>query len=705
MKFFNNMIDNAPIRSQLFITVASGIVMLLGALILASTWVSDRQLREMLIEQGKQATHSMADSSKLALLYDSPENAEKAVELTLAFPGVNRIWIYKADGSLFYASDTNAENTSTPDFSRVHVSSQPSKFSEDADTWRFISPVILRPSNESLQAQLFENPADSQEKLIGYVIVSSSKDSMKEISSGILFSNFIIAIAIGPLLLLALHTIICRLTQPLYTMSKVMQKTGQGEMVSQVNPQGPQEITHIAGAFNRMISALAERDEKLRKQNIHLEKQAIRDHLTGLTNRVGFEQALTTAIEECTTLDTRHALCYMDLDKFKIVNDSCGHNAGDELLKNITDIFRHHIRKDSDVLARIGGDEFALILKNCSIEKARSIGENICNDIKNYRFNWEDKTFTIGVSIGIIQINRNTGVIQDVISQADSACYTAKGKGRGQVFVSNEDDINLQKLSGETNIANRIINNLENNAFLLMSQKIQPLKNFTQRKQQYEILLRMNDDQGIPVEQHKLLSAAERYNLMSQIDRWVISRTFKHLSPENPMLSSLETCIIDISASSLNDETLIPFIREQFRIHQTPPGLVCFSITETTTINNISKAGQFIDSIHQLGCRIALDDFVSNSSSFAYIRRMNIDYLKIHGDFFRDFLNNPVNQVMVRSINEIAHILKIKTIAEQIDDSDILDELVKIGIDYVQGSVIAIPIPLDDCCKKEAPAA
>ena len=701
MKFFNRKINDAPIRTQLFITVAAGIVLLLGALIFASTWISDRQVREMLIEQGKQATLSMADSSKLALLYDSPENAENAVKLTLAFPGVNHIRIYKADGSLFYASDTDRENIDTPDFSRVSASSQPSIFSEDEDTWCFISPVVLRPSNESLQEQLFENPADSREKLIGYVVVSSSKDSLKKIGSGILFSNFSIAISVGIMLLLALHSIIRRLTRPLYSISEIMKQTGEGELAGQIDPQGPQEITQIAGAFNRMISVLAERDEKLRRQNIHLEKQAVRDHLTGLINRVGFEQSLQVVIDECAADGTEHVLCYMDLDKFKIVNDSCGHNAGDELLKNITGIFRHHIRKDSDVLARVGGDEFALILKNCSAEKAKSIGESICEDIRNYRFNWEDRVFTIGVSIGIVQICHNTGIIQDLISQADSACYAAKGKGRGQVFVSDRDDASLQQLSGETRIANRIISCLENDDFLLLSQKIQPLKNFTQQKQQFEIMLRMNDEQGRPVPQQKLLSAAERYKLMNQIDRWVIAQTFSHLSPANPVLHTLETCIIDISASSLDDETLLPYIREQLSIHQTPPGLVCFSITETTTINNISKAGQFIDSIHQLGCRIALDDFVSNSSSFAYIRRMNIDFLKIHGDFFRDFLSNPVNQVMVRSINEIAHILKIKTIAEQIDDSAVLDELVSAGIDYAQGSIIAEPVSIDDCCQAE----
>ncbi len=699
MKFLNDLINRTSIRPQLFATVATGMVLLLVALILASTWVSDQQVRHLLIEQGKQATSNMADNSSLALLYDSPQNAETAIRSTLAFPGVSCVDIYKPDASLFYSSEKNV-SVEKPDFSAITSSSRPGIFSEDSDTWKFIAPVSIKAGNRSMQDELFSSQLSEQEQLIGYVIITSSKASLKSISNGILLSNAIIAFVVGLLLLLALQKTIKRLTQPLYSISAVMQKTEQGEDVPLISTDGPLEIQHIAGAFNRMIKALAERDEELRKQNIHLEKQAVRDHLTKLINRVGFERALQTAIEECRTLDTEHALCYMDLDKFKIINDSCGHNAGDELLKNVSEIFKHHIRKDTDILSRVGGDEFALILKNCSAEKARSISENICRDIKNYRFNWDNKVFSIGVSIGIVQLDKNTGVIQDVISTVDSACYAAKEKGRGQVFVAGASASDKDNLSGETQLANRIIDYIENNKFQLHCQKTIPLNNNAGTGLHYEVQLQMTDEDGVTIPQHKLLSAAERYNLMNRIDQWVITQTLKQFNAHRQFTDVLESCTISISASSINNEQFIEFIQGQFSIFEIPPRLICFSITETTTINNISKAGQFINSAHQIGCRIALDDFVSNSSSFAYIKKMNIDYLKIHGDFFRDFVHNPVNQAMAKSINEIAHILNIRTIAENIDDKESLTALITLGIDFAQGDAVAKPVPIDECCEQ-----
>lgn len=703
MKALSNLINRTSIRPQLFFTVATGIIFLLVSLIFASTWVSDQQIRQMLIQQGKQATSNMANNSSLALLYDSPENAETAIQSILSFPGVNCIDIYKADFSLFYSSDKDLATEATgikPDFSVIKNITEPRILSENKHTWKFIAPVSIKARNQSMQEQLFSDQINDQQQLIGYIIITSSKDSLTTISDGILLSNSVIAFVIGLLLLLALQKTIIRLTQPLYSISSVMQKTELGKNVSRINENGPQEVQHITSAFNSMITALAERDEKLQKQNINLEKQAVRDHLTRLINRVGFEQSLKTAIEECSTLEVQHALCYMDLDKFKIVNDSCGHGAGDELLKNISEIFKHHIRKDNDILARVGGDEFALILKNCSLEKARSIGENICRDVKNYRFKWNSNVFSIGVSIGIIQLNKNTGDIQDVISKVDSACYTAKEKGRDQVFITDADDSKLIKPGSETQIAKQVIDHIENNKFKLLCQKIKPLKSEVKAKLHYEIFFQMTGSDGKPVPKHKVLSAAERYNLMNRVDQWVITQTLKQLNKNRAFIDNLATCTIDISASSLNNEQFISFIEGQLNIFEIPPDIICFSITETTTINNISNAIQFTNSIHKLGCRVALNDFVSNSSSFSYIKKMNFDYLKIHGDFFKGFANNQVNQVIVKSINDIAHILNIETIAEHIDDTESLNELINfnIGIDFAQGKAIAEPVSFDKCC-------
>jgi len=464
MKKIKNIINSTSIRPQLFITVAIGITFLLVALIFASTWVSDRQVREVLIEQGKQATVNLSENSSLALLYDSPDNVKTAVQSARAFPGVKHINIYRADESLFYCSEmpdvnmmhettveteaSNIKHNSDADgmldealnLEHITPSAEPQIINEDEHHWKFFTPVSIRADNQQIQDQIFGSTLKKEQQVIGYVVITSSKDSLKNISRGILLSNALIALFIGLLILLALQKTIKRLTQPLYAISSIMQKAEQGEYTRHINTAGPIEVHHIANAFNRMIGALSERDETLRKQNLRLEKQANHDHLTGLMNRIGFEQSLTLAIHESNSLQANHALCYMDLDKFKVVNDSCGHNAGDELLNILSGIFKRHTRKDSDSLARVGGDEFALILKNCTLEKARSICENICQDVADYRFKCKGQTFTVGVSIGIVQIDESTDTVANLVSQADQACYIAKEKGRGQVIIMDVED-------------------------------------------------------------------------------------------------------------------------------------------------------------------------------------------------------------------------------------------------------------------------
>ena len=444
MKRLDKLINRTSIRPQLFLTVAIGIVILLIALIFASTWVSDQQVRQVLIEQGKQATSNLSQNSRLSLLYDSPENADTAIRFAMAFPGVKHVSIYRADATLFHCSDKTIKSDQPPTIKHVKklnldtikLSGEPQIIMDDNSNWKFLSPVSIKTDGESIQSQLFDSQLSEDEQLIGYVVITSSKDSLKNISRGILLSNAVIALVIGLLILLALQKTIKRLTQPLHSISTVMQKVEQGEYISHISSAGPLEAHHIANAFNRMIAALAERDEALRKQNIHLEKQASHDHLSGLMNRIGFEQSLRLAIAECKTQRVQHALCYMDLDKFKVVNDSCGHNAGDELLKIISNIFRKHVRKDSDALSRVGGDEFSLILKNCSLEKARSICENIRQDVIDYCFECNGKTFSVGVSIGIVQINGIENTVDAIVAKADRACYTAKAQGRNQVFVA-----------------------------------------------------------------------------------------------------------------------------------------------------------------------------------------------------------------------------------------------------------------------------
>ncbi len=700
MKFISKLINTSSIGSQLSITVAIGIVFLLFSTIYASAWVSNQQLRHLLIKQGMQATSSLSESSKLALLYDSPENAKVSINATLAFPGVTGIAIYKADYTLLYRSNESINATFSSElFDAENNNSQ--VLIEDDEHWQFASAVRIKNPNESINKQLFSSQISAKEKLIGYVLIVSSKDKLKSVRNGILLINSTVITIIGLLLLFALHKTIKRLTKPLNSISEVMQKTEQGKYIPHISHDGPLEVHNIADTYNRMIKTLEERDETLRKQNIHLESQATHDHLTGLINRIGFEQLLENAIEECKTLNKNHVLCYMDLDKFKIVNDSCGHNAGDELLQAISNLFEKHIRKDSDTLARVGGDEFTLILKNCSIEKAETIGNEICKEIENYRFNWEGNVFSIGISIGIVAMDKNTGKLRDIVSFADSACYIAKENGRGQVHVIKPDDKDIQSISGETKIASEIIDHLDNNKFDLYCQPIKNINPDQPGKHQYEILLRMKDKEGKSISPDKFISSAERYDLMSRIDRWVITQTLTQLNDNKDIINTIESCTINISASSIKDENFLLFIKDAFKTHNIQPALICFEIAEATNLSINSKVNEFINQAHDIGCTIALDDFVCNSASFTHIKHMKIDYLKIHGDLFKDIINNPVNHAMTRSINEIAHILNIKTVAENIEDENSFNEAVSIGINYAQGYFIGAPIPLSNALNAE----
>ena len=693
------------IQRQLFFTVAIGIVLLLFALIFASTWVSDQQVRKVLIEQGRQVTSNLAKSTRLALIYDSPNNAEAAIRSVLAFHGVVRIDIYKPDGFLFYCSGKEAEGYVEHEHLNqdlISVLDEVGIVGEDEDNWFFFAPVSIGQNDQSIHDELFTSKSSDDEKLIGYVFVTISKESLKAIDSGILFSNSIIVFVIGLLLLFALKKTIKRLTKPLYSISSVMKNAEQGEYASHVEADGPEEFRHIAGAYNRMIGVLADRDEMLRKQNISLKKQATHDHLTGLMNRIGFEQSLKLAIEESKISEARHMLCYMDLDKFKIINDSCGHNAGDELLKNVCKIFNLNIREDSDVLARVGGDEFSLILKNCPLEKARSICEEICEDINNYRFTWDEKVFSIGVSIGMTLLDAKAGTIHDIVSKADNACYIAKENGRGQVHVGTDDD--RVSIKGDMQMADQIINHLDDNKFKLLCQRIKPLDDDGQIQHRFEMLLQMTGEDGVVIEQDRFISSAERYGLMDRVDRWVVRNTLEVLSKHSVFCETLDLCTIDISAASLNDEQFIGFIKEQLTLFEIDPHVICFEITEMIAINNVARVEIFICELHEMGCRVALDDFVSNSSSFLHIKKMNVDYLKIHCDFFKDFVSNSVSHAMVKSINEIAHIMDIKTIADHVDDEKLLEELAVLGVDYVQGNTIAEPVMIEELIEQEGKA-
>ncbi len=422
--------------------------------------------------------------------------------------------------------------------------------------------------------------------------------------------------------------------------------------------------------------------------------QATHDSLTGLINRADFERHLGIVLNQVKE-DTEHALCYMDLDQFKVINDTCGHMAGDQLLQNISKLLLNRIRKSDDTLARVGGDEFVLLLENCPLEQAEKIAKSMCEAVQDYRYVWNDNPFTIGISIGLVPINNTSYEFQDILSKADSACYMAKEKGRNRVHTYLVDDQELMQRQGEMNVVSSITEAYENDLFQLYYQPIVSMNNLDEKTQHYEILIRMFDRDGNILPPGFFLPAAERYNLAHKVDRWVIRASLNWLARNPVQLENLKCCAINLSGMSLNDEKLFDFIELQLRKTKVPTEKICFEITETAAITNLSRATALIGRLRDLGCKTALDDFGSGMSSFAYLKNFPIDYLKIDGVFVKDIISDPIDNAMVKSINDIGHVLGLKTIAEYVEDEEILSRLKELGIDEAQGFYIAKPQPLD----------
>lgn len=422
--------------------------------------------------------------------------------------------------------------------------------------------------------------------------------------------------------------------------------------------------------------------------------QASHDALTGLANRSEFDRAIKEAVFLAYTDNSEHALCYLDLDQFKVVNDTCGHLAGDELLRQVGELLRKHLRKQ-DFVARLGGDEFGVLMYNCGLNEASHACEKLRDAIKNFYFAWEDRRFTIGVSIGVSSITDTSGNPGSLLKEADAACYAAKDKGRNRVHVFRPDDEELALRQGEMQWVEKIQRGLEQDCFCLYGQLIVPLSGQDEGLH-FETLIRYRNEKGAIIPPGAFLPAAERYNLAPAVDRWVIRHLFEWLANKAGFLDQLAICSINLSGLSLSDETMLAFISEQFSLWPVPAHKICFEITETAAIANLSQATKFINQLRNEGCLFSLDDFGSGLSSFAYLKNLPVDFLKIDGLFVKDILDDKVDLAMVKSINEVGHIMGKKTIAEFVENERIFNLLHTLGVDYAQGYGIEKPVPLDE---------
>ena len=443
---------------------------------------------------------------------------------------------------------------------------------------------------------------------------------------------------------------------------------------------------------NLQILVVSEDVTEARGLSEELSYQASHDSLTGLINRRKFEQLLKALLARSKRDSSEHFLCYVDLDQFKVINDTCGHLAGDELLRRLSVLLKEKLRK-TDTVARIGGDEFAILIEQCAITEAWKIAETLRLAVNNFPFEFDGKKFQIGASIGLVSINENSHDINDILSLADSACYAAKDLGRNCVHIYDETDTKIVEQRGQMRWVSRINAAIQEDKFVLDYQSIMPLDS-DDNLDYFEVLSSMVDEDGSTIPPGVFLPAADRYNLSSKLDPWVIHTAFNWLYDNPDILERVGHCGLNLSGQSLGDSSLLNFITSELIDKNIPLHKICFEITETAAIANLENAVAFIKTLRDLGCKFALDDFGSGLSSFAYLKNLPVDFLKIDGAFVKDIVDSPVDYAMVSSIHQVGKALGIKTIAEFVENNEILSKLEEIGIDYAQGYGIALPKPI-----------
>jgi diguanylate cyclase (GGDEF)-like protein len=541
-------------------------------------------------------------------------------------------------------------------------------------------------------------------RLLGWVGLEVSRSAtIKSQRDAILRSLLILLAGLGVSLYLAWR-IGRQITRPILALTHTVSRIGEGHMEERVEHTGQAELGMLQRGVNHMAAHLQamqdQMQEKIDQATARLVYQASHDALTGLINRREFEQRLERTLLSALQQGREHALCYMDLDQFKVINDSCGHAAGDELLRQLALLLKGNLR-ERDTLARLGGDEFALLLENCSVQDALEVADTFRAEVQRFRFKWGDRIFAVGMSVGMVAINRDSGTAASLLSAADAACYVAKDRGRNQIHVYESRDLELARHRGEMQWVTRIHRALEENHLSLSWQEIRRTDGTSETVRHVELLLRMLDDDGSEILPMAFIPAAERYSIMPALDNWVIEETLRlcqrYLTAERD-----PHCLfaVNLSGASLKDPAFRSNLLTQLQDNPALGPHLCFEITETAAIGNLAVVNGFIDSMRDFGCSFALDDFGSGLSSFTYLKNLKVDYLKIDGAFVRDITSNPIDRSMVEAIHRIGHLMGLKTVAEYVESDQTLALLRQIGVDYVQGNGVHCPEPLENLCGK-----
>ncbi|MCU7921243.1 MAG: EAL domain-containing protein [Candidatus Thiodiazotropha sp. (ex Dulcina madagascariensis)] len=466
-----------------------------------------------------------------------------------------------------------------------------------------------------------------------------------------------------------------------------MMKSGAADYIMKDN------LIRLGAAIERELHEAKSRAARRQAEN-QLQHMAFHDSLTDLKNRRELEQALSDALHKARRNNEVHSFMYLDLDQFKVINDTCGHMAGDELLRQISVLLKRHIR-DSDLLARLGGDEFGVVLRNCALNQAEALADKLRKAVESHKFIWEKRPFSSRVSIGLVDITPDSSSIDEVLSNADMACFAAKSRGRNRVHVYTAKDDELALQRNEMQWVSRINSALEDDRLLLYRQPIVPLCD-NGGVWHSEVLLRMQGVDGEIITPGAFIPAAERYDLMQRLDRWVVNAIFTHLGKRHDQSREGQLHFINLSGTSLSDPGFFSYIQERITRLKVPPQSICFEVTETAAISNLNTTVSFIEEIREMGCSFALDDFGTGLSSFSYLKSLPVDFLKVDGSFVQQVEEDEMSRAIVDAINTIGHVAGLKTIAEFVERDETRKVLQAMGVDFAQGYGIHRPEPLDD---------
>ncbi len=685
------------IRARVFWLSILPATVISSALLVYLTVVKMRELEVSLQDRGAAVIRQLAPAVEYGVISGSPDILTPLIETASREPDVKAVAVFNSAGQIL----TRIGETDWARIQKGIVAINSVTRREQDNSLLFLAPITrTEVALDDFSAPSAGTEPSAQSKT-GWVSLELSKESLFQSQLQIIWQTvtiLVVGLAFSALLGWRMGR---RITQPILSLTRSVERIGEGHLTERVaTSSSTDEFLILQRGINHMATSLQSAHEQMQERidqaTARLVYQANHDALTGLVNRNEFEHRLAQALATSQQQGRTHALCYMDLDQFKVINDTCGHAAGDELLRQIALMLKELLR-ERDTLARLGGDEFALLLENCDLKDAKLVAEACRNMVRQFRFKWENRLFNIGVSIGLVMIEQGSGSMADLLSAADAACYIAKDHGRNQVHIYQLADTDLARHRGEMQWVARIHKALEENLLRLYWQEIRPVNGGGNGECHIEILMRMVDEEGNIILPMAFIPAAERYSLMPRVDRWMVENTIKVCSRTagGPFVPKTG-CVfaINLSGNSLKSQEFRSWLRTALKDRPGLGQMLCFEITETAAIGDLVTINNFIAELKSFGCRFALDDFGSGLSSFGYLKNLKVDYLKIDGAFVHDMATDSLDYSMVEAIHRISRKVGLKTVAEFVESEQVLDCLREIGVEYAQGDFLHKPEPI-----------